>query len=75
MGTPETPPTFQPERLVAIRCERGLRQKDLAQATGRTPGAVGRLETGDLVPSRDWLEEIAKVLHVRVGDLLAEAAS
>lgn len=48
---------------------------DLAAEVGRTASAIAHIERGALTPSDALLEEIARVLHVQVGDLLAEAAS
>ena len=64
---------FDGSKLIALRTQRRLRQKDIARATGRTAAAVSQIETGDLLPSSDWVREIAACLLVAPPDLMTAA--
>ena len=52
---PEDVRTF----IAFLRLLRGWTQEDLAGALGLTAGAISRYETGDVVPDRATLEEVA----------------
>ncbi len=52
---PEDVRTF----IAFLRLLRGWTQADLADALGLTAGAISRYETGDVVPDRETLEEVA----------------
>ncbi|MFL6261770.1 MAG: helix-turn-helix domain-containing protein [Thermoanaerobaculia bacterium] len=60
------PPQYDPEDagtfIAFLRLLRGWSQADLANALGLTAGAISRYETGDVVPDRDRLEHIARVV-------------
>lgn len=45
--------------VVFLRLLRGWTQAELAEAAGLSASAISRYETGDIVPSREALEEIA----------------
>jgi transcriptional regulator with XRE-family HTH domain len=47
-----------------LRRVRGLSQADLAQAIGKTPGYISKLEIGDRVPATEVIETICKELDV-----------
>jgi len=51
-----------------------LTQEQLAQRLGVEPETISRFERGATLPSLNTLEKIAGLLHVRVADLLDEAA-
>lgn len=55
---PEDVKTF----IAFLRLLRGWTQADLAEALGLTAGAISRYETGDVVPDRQTLEDVAKVV-------------
>jgi transcriptional regulator with XRE-family HTH domain len=55
---PEDVKTF----IAFLRLLRGWTQADLAETLGLTAGAISRYETGDVVPDRETLEEIAMVV-------------
>lgn len=46
------------------RADRALSQEALAQAWGMTQAHVGRLETGDVLPSIPTLQKIARALNL-----------
>jgi transcriptional regulator with XRE-family HTH domain len=60
-------------RLRQLRREKGIRQADLAAATGIPASSLQILECGGYVrmPAPDRIEAIANVLGVRWGELLS----
>ena len=60
-------------RLAAQRKERGLSQRELAEAIGIDPAAMSRVENGQRAVSVGELVQLADVLGVQVEDLLADA--
>jgi transcriptional regulator with XRE-family HTH domain len=59
-------------RLRQLREARGLRQFDLAVASGVSPSNISKIENDQTTPSIDTLSAIARALHVRVADLTGE---
>ena len=56
--------------LKKARQRRKLTQQALADKVGIRQETIARLETGKRQPSMDLLYRLAKVLKVKVGDLL-----
>jgi transcriptional regulator with XRE-family HTH domain len=56
------PKAFQ-ERLITLRVERGLSQRDMA-FEGCSHSFLSRIETGDRMPTLEIVEGLAKVLGV-----------
>jgi len=61
---------WNPATLKKLRERRGLTQQQLAERIGVHRVTVAKLETGALRPGVDVLEALAKVLKVKVTDLL-----
>ena len=59
------------EFIAALRRERGMTQKELADAIAVTDKAVSRWETGKGYPDVETLAPLAETLGVTVGELLA----
>lgn len=71
MGRPISKPRpKQGARLAAFRQEAGLSQTELAQALGVTQSSVAYWETAAKPPRSEILSKMAKVLGVRVEQLL-----
>lgn len=47
--------------LIAARIKNGMTQKQIAEKVGTKQSAIARLESGNVNPSLDFLEKIAKV--------------
>ena len=60
-------------RLRAIRTERGIRQKALAETARLTPSLVSQIESGKLSPSLHTLGRLAAALGVPVGAFFEQA--
>ncbi|MCL1866425.1 MAG: helix-turn-helix domain-containing protein [Oscillospiraceae bacterium] len=59
-----------PQRLKSVRTEKGIQQKELAQAMGVTQGTIGNWESGIRAPRFDMLERIAEYFSVSTDYLL-----
>jgi transcriptional regulator with XRE-family HTH domain len=57
------------ERLKALRQERGLQQRQLAEKSGLTPSMVSQIESGRLTPSLHTLGKLAGALGVPIATL------
>lgn len=57
-------------RIVAERRRQGLRQRDLAEATGMARPNVARIESGRRLPAMATLQRIAKALGVGLESLI-----
>lgn len=55
-----------------IREQKGISQKDFAEALGVTQGAVSHWEQGRRKPGIDDLVAIAKLLGCKVDDLISD---
>lgn len=60
----------QGERLLQLRIEAGLSQKELADLIGETQQNIAYWEQADKPPRADTLPRLAKVLGISVEDLL-----
>jgi transcriptional regulator with XRE-family HTH domain len=58
--------------LQRIRKEKGMSQKELADALGVTQGTVSAWESGRWDPTVENLRAVAKVLGVTVDELIGE---
>lgn len=56
-------------RLAALLEERGMSQKQLAEATNLTPAAVSRYVSGDREPRAITIAALAKALEVSPADI------
>jgi transcriptional regulator with XRE-family HTH domain len=54
-------------RIKALRTDRGIRQKELAQKAGLTPSLVSQIESDKLTPSLHTLGRLAGALGVPLG--------
>lgn len=61
-------------RLKALMKERGMNQKQLAEATGLTPAAVSRYVNGERTPRAITVAAMAKALGVEPADITGTAA-
>ena len=57
------------ERIKALRAERELQQRQLAEKAGLTPSMVSQIESGRLTPSLNTLGKIAAALGVPIASL------
>jgi transcriptional regulator with XRE-family HTH domain len=53
-----------------IRKSKSFTQEALAEQIGKSTSWVGRIETGRVTPNLKLLQKIARVLNVRVKDLI-----
>jgi len=58
--------------LYQIREQRGLTQKDIAEAVGTTANQISRLESGVRKLSPEWIDRLSKVLNCTKAELLGE---
>ncbi len=58
------------ERLKALRLERGLQQRQVAEKAELTPSLVSQIESGRLTPSLHTLGKLAGALGVPIASLL-----
>lgn len=58
-----------PENIKAIRCKKGIQQKDLANMIGVKPSMLCQVETGIRLPSLAMLFDMAKVLNCSLDEL------
>lgn len=64
-----------PQRLVKLRKEKGLSQKELAALSGLSPRMIAHYESQVSHPSLDKIEKIAAALGIKVTDLLSSPES
>src|SRR5215216_180306 len=57
------------QRIRALRAERELQQRQLAEKAGLTPSMVSQIESGRLTPSLHTLGKVAGALGVTIGAL------
>jgi transcriptional regulator with XRE-family HTH domain len=57
------------QRIRALRAERVLQQRQLAEKAGLTPSMVSQIESGRLTPSLHTLGKLAGALGVAIGSL------
>ncbi len=65
-----SPGWWRVQVLRKARNKRKLTQGELAEKVGVTRVTISYLESGTRQPSMDLLQRLAKVLKVKVGDLL-----
>src|SRR6185503_8671743 len=63
------------ERIKALRIERELQQRQLAEKADLTPSMVSQIESGRLSPSLNTLGKIAQALGVPIASLFDSEAS
>ncbi len=61
------------EELRRLRKERGLTQRELADASGVDPATISQIERGNRRPHLETLDSLADALGVEVGDFLAKS--
>ena len=61
------------QRIKALRVERRLQQRELAQKAGLTPSMLSQVESGRLTPSLATLGKVAGALGVSIGALFEPA--
>ncbi len=64
-------PAGFPARLLRLRADAGMTQKDLAKASGMSVPQIARYETGTSKPRMTALVKLAKALKIAVSDLEA----
>lgn len=52
--------------LIAARIKNGVTQKELAKRIGTTQSSIARLESGNVNPSLEFLQKIARVMGLSV---------
>jgi transcriptional regulator with XRE-family HTH domain len=63
-----------PDRLVALRKQRGFTQRALAEKVGVRALQIGRYENGIAQPTLEVIRNLAKALGVRADDLIFDKA-
>ncbi|HUG35817.1 MAG TPA: helix-turn-helix domain-containing protein [Candidatus Limnocylindrales bacterium] len=61
------------QRIKALRAERVLQQRQLAEKAGLTPSMLSQIESGRLTPSLHTLGKVAGALGVSIGSLFEPA--
>ncbi|MDO8609298.1 MAG: helix-turn-helix transcriptional regulator [bacterium] len=59
-------------KLISIRIEKGITQKELAQKIGTKQSAIARFEAGNINPSIGLLEKMAKVMGYKINISLSK---
>jgi len=62
-----------PQRLVRLRKEKGISQKELANLSGLSPRMIAHYESQVSHPSLDKVEKIAQALGIQLTDLLGSS--
>ncbi|MBI2197575.1 MAG: helix-turn-helix transcriptional regulator, partial [Candidatus Rokubacteria bacterium] len=57
------------QRIKALRTERALQQRQLAEKAGLTPSLLSQIESGRLTPSLHTLGKLAGALGVSIASL------
>ena len=57
-------------RIAFLRKKKGLSLSELAKAAGTTKAQIQKLERGDRRLSLEWMERLARALHVKISELL-----
>ena len=63
------------QRIKALRTERALQQRQLAEKAGLTPSLLSQIESGRLTPSLHTLGKLAGALGVSIASLFEAAAN
>jgi transcriptional regulator with XRE-family HTH domain len=61
------------ERIQALRAERALQQRQLAEKAGLTPSMLSQIESGRLTPSLHTLGRVAGALGIPIAALFEQA--
>jgi transcriptional regulator with XRE-family HTH domain len=61
------------ERIKALRAERALQQRQLAEKAGLTPSMLSQIESGRLTPSLHTLGRLAGALGIPIASLFEQA--
>jgi len=61
------------QRIKALRAERRLQQRQLAEKAGLTPSMLSQIESGRLTPSLHTLGKLAAAFGVSIGSLFEAA--
>ena len=61
------------QRIKALRAERALQQRQLAEKAGLTPSMLSQIESGRLTPSLHTLGRLAAALGISIGSLFEPA--
>ncbi len=61
------------DRIKALRAERQLQQRQLAETAGLTPSMVSQIESGRLMPSLNTVGKLAAALGVPIASLFEPA--
>ena len=61
------------QRIKALRAERALQQRQLAEKAGLTPSLLSQIESGRLTPSLHTLGKLAGALGISIGSLFEPA--
>lgn len=56
-------------KLKNLRKKNGLTQEQLAEKTGLSVDFIGMIERGERAPSFETIEQLAKVLKIRISEL------
>jgi len=56
-------------RIRAFRKLKGYTQESFAKDLGVSVSVLGEVERGNRVPSKDFVNEVAKILNITVGEL------
>ena len=56
-------------RIRAFRKLKGYTQESFAKDLGVSVSVLGEVERGNRVPSKDFVQEVAKILNITVGEL------
>ncbi len=65
--------TYSPQKIIALRLDRGLNQSELARKAGLSSPTIWALEKGETkMPKYDTLRDIAIALGVTLPDIMAD---
>jgi len=59
--------------IYAMRVQKKMTQKDVAEAIGASVQQISKLENGERKLAPEWLERLSKALNCSKGELLGEA--
>ena len=66
-----TGPNLFPERLLALRRQRGWTQRHVAERTGINASQITRYEKGQAVPNADALKLLAECFEIPIDNLVS----
>lgn len=59
-------------RIRAFRKLKAIKQLDFAKEIGMSTSVLGQIERGTRVPTKEQLDTMASVLHIKVEELMGE---